>query len=193
LKNSEKCQGPLVSRSWRLNGLRRSPVRTHNTASSDVVVIARRRWPHPTWSWPYLHTASSKGRSPPLCLRSRARLPPLCSASLYHRVPVSASHLRPPPGPDAASPSSAFTPWCSSPSPPTPFLRELTDNRPPRAPISRPHSCLCQHHSAPEYSGTVSIPDFPHFSDPSPALPYADRHHRREPSSGEPPPRPTPQ
>jgi hypothetical protein len=77
-------------------------------------------------------------------------------------------------------------------SPPPPFLPELTDNRPPRAPISRPHSCLCQHHSAPEYSGTVSIPDFPHLSGPSPALPYADRHHHREPTSGEPPPRPTP-
>jgi hypothetical protein len=130
LKNSEKCQCPLVSRSWRLNGLRRSPVRTRDTASSDVVVTARRRWPHPTWSWPYLHTASSKGRSPPLCLRSHARLPPLCSASLCHRVPVSASRLRLPPGPDAASPSSAFTPRCSSPSPPTPSTTSPCSRRP---------------------------------------------------------------
>jgi hypothetical protein len=154
-------------------------------------------------SQPYLCTVSSRGRSPPLRLHSHARPPPLCSTALYHRGPIGTSRLRPLPGPDAASPSSTFTPRCSSPSPPVPSTTSPYSRRPfpstavplrahrqPAAPaIFRPRPSLREHHSALEYIGTVSTLDFQRFSIPSPALPYANHHHHREPSSGEPSPR----
>jgi hypothetical protein len=41
--------------------------------------------------------------------------------------------------------------------------------------------CLREHHSAPEYIGTVSTTNFPCFSGSSPALPYANHHRCHEP------------
>jgi hypothetical protein len=46
LEKSKRGQGPLVSRSCRLNGLCRSPVRAR-TVSGDVVVTAHCWWPPP--------------------------------------------------------------------------------------------------------------------------------------------------
>jgi hypothetical protein len=68
-----KESGPLVSRSGRLKGSRRSPMRAHNTACGDAMVTVRRQWPPPTWSRLYLRARSSRGRSPPFRLHSRAR------------------------------------------------------------------------------------------------------------------------
>jgi hypothetical protein len=58
--------------------------------------------------------------------------------------------------------------------------------------ISWPHPCLHEHQSTPDYIGTVSTLNFPRFSDPSLALPYAGRHHHHKPRFGGPPPHLTP-
>jgi hypothetical protein len=47
LEKQERGQGPLVSHSCHLNGLRQSPVHVHDTMSGDVAVTAHRRWPPP--------------------------------------------------------------------------------------------------------------------------------------------------
>jgi hypothetical protein len=47
LEKSKKGQGPLVSRSYRLNGLHRSAVRARDTMSSDAAVTACLQWPPP--------------------------------------------------------------------------------------------------------------------------------------------------
>jgi hypothetical protein len=127
LKKSEKRQGPLVSRSDRLNGLHRSPVRTRDTVSGDAAVTASRWWPLPTWSWPYLRATSRRGRPPLLRLHSvlatfacrpNPTLPPQAPPSPRggHRP----NHRHPQPLPRAPV----------ARSPPLPFLHELTDNRP---------------------------------------------------------------
>jgi hypothetical protein len=107
--------------------------------------------------------------------------PSLCYAALNRRGSVGASRLYPPPRPDAASLSSAFTPWCSSTSPLAP---------------STPSPC--SHHQFP----SIVVPPRAHRQLAAPASPASptphwcsttpNNHRRREPSSGEPPPHLTP-
>jgi hypothetical protein len=85
-----------------------------------------RQWPYaisghrPTWSRLYLRSRSSRGRSPHFAFVHAHAPPSLCSTALCRRHSVSASHLRPPPGLDVASPSFTFTPRCSSTTPLSP-------------------------------------------------------------------------
>jgi hypothetical protein len=125
---------------------------------------------HLMWLHPYLRVRLSRGRSPPFCLCLRACPTPLCSTALSHRGSVGASHLHPPLHP-----------------------RALPSCRGARRPHhQRPQLLL---HATPPRS--TSAPTLTPASPGSPALhrcsPTLDRHHRREPSSGEPPPCPTPQ
>jgi hypothetical protein len=110
--------------------------------------------------------------------------PQLCSVSLYHQRPVGASRLHPPLGPDAASPSSTFTPRCWSTSPPAPSTTSSCSRHPfpstaipPRAhqqPPLRPSPVPASVSTTPPRSTSTPI------STPAPAASLDP--HRRSPT-----------
>jgi hypothetical protein len=202
LKNQKRGQGPLVSRRCCLNSFGRSPVRARDTMSGDAAVNACRRWP-PPHVVPDLspHCVEQRMVSPTLASLAHARHHCALSPSVTEALSVPATFIRcpnptlPPQAPP--SPRVAHRPHHERPQrlPHAPIARSppLRAHRQPASlAISRRHPYLREDHSALEYISTVSTPEFPRFFGPSPMLPYTDRHRCCEPSSGDPPPCPTP-
>jgi hypothetical protein len=144
LENFRKVPDPLVSRSYRLNSLHRSPVHARDTASGDEVVTAHRWWPLPHMVPPLSPhcveqrtvspTSPSFPRTPATTVLCRS-LPPrphrcqlplsvtwtqrcLPKLRLHPHGARQPHHRRPQPLPRAPI----------AHSPPPPFLHELTDN-----------------------------------------------------------------
>jgi hypothetical protein len=178
-----------------------------DTVCSDMVVTIRCWWPPPHVIAALSSCNVEQSTVSPISPSSTCTPRHISALPLTGIKALGASHLCPLPGLNVASPSFAFTPRCSSTWPPAPSTtspcsrHQFTStpippqaHRQPAAPaICRPRPCLHEHRPALEYLGTHFNSSSTRFSGPSLALPYVDHHRHREPSSGEPPPRLTPQ
>jgi hypothetical protein len=182
--------------------------RAHDTACGDAAVTICRRWPPPhvvtSLSLREIEQRKVSPISPSsMCMaRHRSALPfstieamsvPTTSVrrpdpTLRPRAPPSCRGAR---RPHHRRPQLLLCALVAS-SPPSPFLRELTDNRTLR-PSSGPVSASVS--TTPPRSTSAPTPTLasPASSVPHRRSPTPNHHCHREPSSNEPPPRSTPQ